>query len=346
MSLYSNTNVVTKNENGDSEYYDTIEEDYDDTVEIDDDDDEEMDYEEEEVLMEGNVRTGALTIYPGSYHLLNTPIQQIRQQPSLSQPPLLQPRGVTNQVQQTRSVPKIPFAPPPLPQHPNVVLGSTFLLPNKILLHLPAAYDLSKLVNQSQPMFKTKEINNTVGYFIEGVDAWLTRGLNDFEMTILINDMIIVLNQFQNVAHFPRSIDVDFVAKRTTMTYGQEGALRTIPIAMETLAACLDRIMRRLVIVPRERTNPKFAVQLGTIVPWFVTLHGPKRAKQILKFSILFDKNRRHFILVYVYRLENVSEKTISQGLVYLDLKETRSLAILMICIIYLLNRDKDSAFL
>ena len=244
MSI-NNTNI--KREYLDDNNYD----DDVDTMEADD----EMDYEEE-VLMEGNIMTGALTIYLGEFNrqqelrkkTVVTPksnpkitIIGQRQPQSQSQPqrqlPLLQ--------QQQQNKPNLTAIPitqlfpeqnrqPPIPAlykghiavpQKNNVIDIKFNIDSlPSLQSYPVGYSSDPL-----PGFKHGDIIHRINQqnkkmqkaFVPGTFGWITRPFNEFEMILLVNDFITILSTL-NVTFDTKTVELSkskFLVKGILINY-------------------------------------------------------------------------------------------------------------------------------
>jgi hypothetical protein len=226
MSI-NNTNIK-------QEYLDDNSDGYDDDVDTIEADDQ-MDYTEE-VLMEGNIMTGAVTIYPAEFirqqELRQKTVVTPRNKPQIAiigerQPrPALVQRGPVNNTNLTAiPINQLPFspqnrAPPPIPA---IYKGSISVPPKNNVIDIKFNIDSLPLL-QSYPVgyssnplpgFKHGDIINRINQqtkkiekiFVPGTFGWITRPFNEFEMILLVNDFITILSSL-NVTFDTKTVEL------------------------------------------------------------------------------------------------------------------------------------------
>ena len=237
----NNTNIKREflDDNGYDDDVDTIEADYD-----------EMEYEEE-VLMEGNIKTGAVTIYPAEFNrqqeLRQKMIVTPKSNPKITilgerQPrPALVQRGPVNNNTNLTAIPinQLPFspqnrAPPPIPAQ---YKGSISVLPKNnvidikfnidslpLLQSYPVAYSSDPLpgFKHGDIIYSKKQQNEKIQkIFVPGTFGWINRPFNEFEMILLVNDFITILSSL-NVTFDTRTVELSkskFLVKGILINY-------------------------------------------------------------------------------------------------------------------------------
>lgn len=221
-----------------------------DTIEADD----EMDYEEE-VLMEGNIMTGAVTIYPAEFirqqELRQRTVVTPRNKPQITiigekQPrPVLIQRGPVNNTNLTAiPISKLPFPPQhrtpatsPLAKGSiaaasppkNNVMDIKFNIDSLPLLQTyPVGFNPLTL-KDSKPddivlRISQRQQQRDIA-FVPGTSGWITRGLDEFEMIVLTNDFFSIIStitiRFENNSYLDLS-KVKFFMKEIYIDYNNQ----------------------------------------------------------------------------------------------------------------------------
>ena len=367
----NNTNIKREflNDNG----YD---DDDVDTIEADD----QMDYEEEEeILMEGNIITGALTIYPAEFNRQ----QQLRQKTLVTPKnnpkiaiierntrlPTLQPGQLKNP--NLTAIPTTQLFPPQnrTPPTPAIYKGSIAVAPkNNIKVNIdnlpllqtyPIAFNTSTFQGfnfgdiVARKIKKQQQQENDIA-FVPGLSGWITRGLNQFEMIVLTNDIISTIStitiRFENNSHldlskvkfFLNEIYINYDNEKTSgFAYTYNGRTSTATFKHQQLLYITRRIADRLVKI-HSNSQIENIVDIFGMIP-FTTSKGQPKVIKVNKFRMIFTNDQNGFILYYnaVLQLEDGSQRN---GNLSFDLTDVLSTAIIissLIKILFLNTRSK-----
>jgi hypothetical protein len=309
-----------------------------DTIEADD----EMDYEEE-VLMEGNIMTGALTIYLSEFNrqqeLRQKTVVTPKNKPQITvigerQPrPALVQRGPVNKPNLTAiPINQLPFPPQHrTPATSPLAKGSIAVAPKNNVNNIKFNIDSLPLL-QTYPVgfhpltLKDSKPDDIVLRitqrqqqrdiaFVPGTSGWITRGLDEFEMIVLTNDFISIIStitiRFENnsyldlskVKFFMKEIYIDYNNQVTSGFAYTYNGKVSTATISQNILLFIARRMADRLIKIDPNTQIENIADVFKIIPFTPSWATP-RVIELKKCRIVFANDQKSFILYYNVTLQ------------------------------------------